>query len=68
LLAVVIPAGMDFRSHQVPVYTVSNTSDPELSTRAAAPIDSIDVYATRGSRWITVVESGSVRAKPRLQG
>ncbi|MEP7061956.1 MAG: hypothetical protein ABI881_06140 [Betaproteobacteria bacterium] len=58
-LSVIAPARMDFRSHEVPVIALSDESSQAIAnTSGPAPVvDTIEVRASRESRFVTVVEA-----------
>ena len=58
-VSVIAPAGMDFRSRQVPAVVL--TQEATLAASNTALVDSIDVVASREPRLVTVVQSRRVQ-------
>ncbi|MEO6928662.1 MAG: hypothetical protein ABI190_05795 [Casimicrobiaceae bacterium] len=60
-VSVIAPSRMDFRSQQVETVVLSQAARASTSDAAPAPVDSIDVVASRDARLVTVVESRRVQ-------
>ncbi|MEO8849014.1 MAG: hypothetical protein ABI440_10375 [Casimicrobiaceae bacterium] len=60
-VSVIAPSRMDFRSQQVETVAISQAAAASAADVAPAPVDSIDVVASRDTRLVTVVESRHVQ-------